>query len=44
METGVGAGNGDASAERGDLVLGVATGDGEAGGRKPRPTATGDGD
>jgi hypothetical protein len=44
MEMGVGAANGDASAERGDLVLGVATGDGEAGGGKPRPTATGDGD
>ena len=42
METGVGTGKGDADAERGDLVLGVKGG--EAGGRKPRPTATGDGD
>jgi hypothetical protein len=42
-EAGLGAGKGDAGAERGDLVLGVA---GEEGARKPRPaaTATGDGD
>src|SRR4051794_40827062 len=43
MEPAVGAGKGkgDADAERGDLVAGVA---GEAGGRKPRATATGDRD
>ena len=42
-EAGVGTGKGDADAERGDLVLGVKGGE-AGGGRKPRPTATGDGD